>query len=134
MIFFSMYKTETANRARKSCLKINKCYVVFEISNFEILSKLTQMADDKPETLRSNFLVNDGLVKTCLTKVCRSWYTVYWRRVTNKWWRCSQIRLIYMKYYLKYIPLHTGLIGSRFLQNYAFKGWLSLETMWNCGY
>ena len=25
--------------------------------------------------------------------------------------------------------LHTGLIGSRSFQNYAFKGWLSLETM-----
>ncbi len=24
---------------------------------------------------------------------------------------------------------HTGLIGSRSFQNYAFKGWLSLETM-----
>ena len=24
---------------------------------------------------------------------------------------------------------HTGLIGSRFIQNYAFKGWLSLENM-----
>ena len=26
-------------------------------------------------------------------------------------------------------PVHTGLIGSRSFQNYAFKGWLSLETM-----
>ena len=26
-------------------------------------------------------------------------------------------------------PGHTGLIGSRSSQNYAFKGWLSLETM-----
>ena len=26
-------------------------------------------------------------------------------------------------------PEHTGLIGSRSFQNYAFKGWLSLETM-----
>ena len=24
---------------------------------------------------------------------------------------------------------HTGLIGSRSIQNYAFKGWLSLENM-----
>ena len=24
---------------------------------------------------------------------------------------------------------HTGLIGSRSFQNYAFKGWLSLKTM-----
>ena len=27
------------------------------------------------------------------------------------------------------VPKHTGLIGSRSFQNYAFKGWLSLETM-----
>ena len=26
-------------------------------------------------------------------------------------------------------PLHTGLIGSRFIQNHAFKGWLSEETI-----
>ena len=25
--------------------------------------------------------------------------------------------------------IHTGLIGSKSFQNYAFKGWLSLETM-----
>ena len=24
---------------------------------------------------------------------------------------------------------HTGLIGSRSIQNYAFKGWISLETI-----
>ena len=29
----------------------------------------------------------------------------------------------------KRTPTHTGLFGSRFFQNYAFKGWLSLE-MW----
>ena len=25
--------------------------------------------------------------------------------------------------------IHTGLIGSRSIQNYVFEGWLSLETM-----
>ena len=33
-----MYKTETANRAETA---INKYYVIFEISNFKILSNLT---------------------------------------------------------------------------------------------
>ena len=26
-------------------------------------------------------------------------------------------------------PVHTGLIGSRSFQNYAFKGWFSIYTM-----
>ena len=30
---------------------------------------------------------------------------------------------------LIYTPLHNGLIGSRSFQNYAFNGWLALETM-----
>ena len=46
----------------------------------------------------------------------------YWLRVNFLWFKSMILFNLWLQTY-------TRLIGSRSFQNYAFKGWLSLETM-----
>ena len=73
-------------------------------------------------------------VVTCLDLIGPCFYIQFRNPLKCSHWITTACTIFILEYstalsIFLHSTCHTGLIGSRPFQNYAFKGWLSLETM-----